>query len=79
MWACGAAGSALPWHGRGRRFDPDQVHQKHPEPLLKSFEHPVKQIEFGDGQKLLGQKLLVAAHTIGAHPALLQEFTGKVA
>src|SRR5438552_240990 len=28
MWACGAAGSALPWHGRGRRFDPDQVHQK---------------------------------------------------
>ena len=28
MWACGAAGSALPWHGRGHRFDPDQVHQK---------------------------------------------------
>ena len=27
QWACGAAGSALPWHGRGRRFDPDQVHQ----------------------------------------------------
>src|SRR5271166_2889660 len=27
-WACGAAGSALPWHGRGRRFDPDQVHHK---------------------------------------------------
>ena len=27
MWACGAAGSALPWHGRGRRFDPGQVHQ----------------------------------------------------
>jgi hypothetical protein len=26
LWACGAAGSALPWHGRGRRFDPDQVH-----------------------------------------------------
>src|ERR1700716_2658155 len=25
-WVCGAAGSALPWHGRGRRFDPDQVH-----------------------------------------------------
>ena len=50
-----------------------------PSPLLKSFEHPVKQIEFGDGQKLLGQKLLVAAHAMGAHPALLQEFTGKVA
>ena len=30
MWACGAAGSALPWHGRGRRFDPDQVHQRFP-------------------------------------------------
>src|SRR5580704_13659139 len=28
LWACGAAGSALPWHGRGHRFDPDQVHQK---------------------------------------------------
>ena len=28
MWACGAAGSALPWHGRGRRFDPDQVHHQ---------------------------------------------------
>src|ERR1017187_2079287 len=27
-WACGAAGSALPWHGRGRRFDPGQVHHK---------------------------------------------------
>src|SRR4029077_9967002 len=26
VWACGAVGSALPWHGRGRRFDPDQVH-----------------------------------------------------
>src|ERR1700728_2237295 len=27
QWACGAVGSALPWHGRGRRFEPDQVHQ----------------------------------------------------
>ena len=26
-WACGAVGSALPWHGRGRRFEPVQVHQ----------------------------------------------------
>ena len=32
-WACGAAGSALPWHGRGRRFDPDQVHQISPKKL----------------------------------------------
>jgi murein DD-endopeptidase MepM/ murein hydrolase activator NlpD len=35
-WACGAAGSALPWHGRGRRFDPDQVHQ-----ILFSFVHEI--------------------------------------
>jgi hypothetical protein len=34
MWACGAAGSALPWHGRGRRFDPDQVHQSQPFPCI---------------------------------------------
>jgi hypothetical protein len=26
-WACGAAGSALPWHGRGRRFDPHRPYQ----------------------------------------------------
>ena len=32
VWACGAVGSALPWHGRGHRFDPDQVHQ-----LFQSF------------------------------------------
>src|SRR6202044_3540481 len=24
--ACGAVGSALPWHGRGRRFEPVRVH-----------------------------------------------------
>jgi hypothetical protein len=35
-WACGAAGSALPWHGRGRRFDPDQVHQHSPQ-YLRGF------------------------------------------
>ena len=34
-WACGAAGSALPWHGRGHRFDPDQVHQ-----TIQSFTNP---------------------------------------
>src|SRR5690348_6488330 len=33
-WACGAAGSALPWHGRGRRFDPDQVHQNSAMPAV---------------------------------------------
>ena len=26
-WRSMVAGSALPWHGRGHRFDPDQVHQ----------------------------------------------------
>src|SRR5579871_2947476 len=26
-WACGAVGSALPWHGRGREFESLQVHQ----------------------------------------------------
>ena len=25
--ACGAVGSALPWHGRGREFESHQVHQ----------------------------------------------------
>ena len=27
MWACGAVGSALPWHGRGQGFESLQVHQ----------------------------------------------------
>jgi hypothetical protein len=27
LWACGAVGSALPWHGRGREFESHQVHQ----------------------------------------------------
>ena len=26
IWACSSIGRALPWHGRGRRFEPDQVH-----------------------------------------------------
>lgn len=28
-WAVGAVGSALPWHGRGHRFEPGTVH--HPQ------------------------------------------------
>src|ERR1700712_4930721 len=28
VWACGAVGSALPWHGRGQGFESLQVHQK---------------------------------------------------
>jgi hypothetical protein len=43
MWACGAAGSALPWHGRGRRFDPDQVHQN--SPFRRFRPHPSRQRE----------------------------------
>ncbi len=27
MWAWGAIGRALPWHGRGREFESHQVHQ----------------------------------------------------
>src|SRR6185503_10927033 len=27
VWACGAVGSALPWHGRGQGFESLQVHQ----------------------------------------------------
>src|SRR5947209_9992661 len=27
LWACGAVGSALPWHGRGQGFESLQVHQ----------------------------------------------------
>jgi hypothetical protein len=30
QWACGAVGSALPWHGRGREFESHQVHQNKP-------------------------------------------------
>ena len=31
FWACSSIGRALPWHGRGRRFDPDQVHSTQPQ------------------------------------------------
>ncbi len=31
LWACGAVGSALPWHGRGQGFESLQVHQIPPE------------------------------------------------
>src|SRR5665213_1386357 len=30
-WACGAVGSALPWHGRGQGFESLQVHQNKPQ------------------------------------------------
>src|SRR5260370_15079232 len=37
---CGAAGSALPWHGRGHRFDPDQQKQI----FSKSYLLPERQL-----------------------------------
>ena len=27
VWGCSSVGRALEWHSRGRRFDPDQLHQ----------------------------------------------------
>ena len=27
IWGCSSVGRALEWHSRGRRFDPDQLHQ----------------------------------------------------
>ncbi len=29
IWAVSSAGRALPWHGRGQRFDPVTVHHTH--------------------------------------------------
>ena len=64
LWACGAAGSALPWHGRGRRFDPDQVHQT-VFPLFKSANNsqqspniPAKCVPFAPG----GHRRRFSAH-----------------
>ena len=28
QWGCSSVGRALEWHSRGRRFDPDHLHQK---------------------------------------------------
>src|SRR6266852_1825353 len=30
LWGCGAAGSALEWHSRGRGFEPPQLHSSFP-------------------------------------------------
>src|SRR5436309_2734801 len=37
--ACGAVGSALPWHGRGREFESHQVHQNFANSLTNSDGH----------------------------------------
>src|ERR1700704_6094689 len=55
-WACGAAGSALPWHGRGRRFDPDQVHQillNEQECYADMVNHRLAKVPFSRGTLLL--------------------------
>src|SRR4051794_23269795 len=54
QWACGAAGSALPWHGRGRRFDPDQVHQ-FPAPLRSLLVFVLHKFFFHSLQRLFRQ------------------------
>src|SRR5271165_4654131 len=38
-WACGAVGSALPWHGRGREFESHQVHQS----VSSTYRPPARQ------------------------------------
>ena len=37
--ACGAVGSALPWHGRGREFESHQVHQN----ISNTYRSPASQ------------------------------------
>src|SRR5581483_2142045 len=44
-WACGAVGSALPWHGRGREFESLQVHQIFFKPKI----HPEMMADRGAG------------------------------
>ena len=60
MWACGAAGSALPWHGRGHRFDPDQVHQQIIQyQLYRRYQAPPP----------TASRVLKGAEAISEHPA----------
>src|SRR6266849_532366 len=64
-WACGAAGSALPWHGRGRRFDPDQVHQNSIKELeVASFD---SRIDPGPAEPRLSASRL-AGKVVGSTP-----------
>jgi hypothetical protein len=60
LWACGAVGSALPWHGRGRRFDPDQVHHlfNHLQPLVSRL--------VSDGVKLFDRFHNLVSHELRA-------------
>jgi hypothetical protein len=53
-WACGAAGSALPWHGRGRRFDPDQVHHFRQADVAQLVEQPIRNRQVSGSSPLVG-------------------------
>ena len=46
IWACSSIGRALPWHGRGRRFEPDQVHSARPA-LLANSRAKLQGVAFG--------------------------------
>jgi hypothetical protein len=58
-WACGAAGSALPWHGRGRRFDPDQVHHFRQADVAQLVEQPIRNRQVSGSSPLVGSISLV--------------------
>ena len=72
-WACGAAGSALPWHGRGHRFDPDQVHQTTPtnqahagSEALPPSEDFVSSCVRGEGERFAALCRPLSSVTVGA-------------
>ena len=58
-WACGAAGSALPWHGRGRRFDPDQVHHQ-----INNFSEPTFQALVANWPEIAQTSAAVASSSV---------------
>ena len=73
LWACSAVGSALPWHGRGRRFDPDQVHHPifPPNPLESALvPHILNPSAVGQPNHVLGLCMPIVA----SMPALAKEY-----
>lgn len=69
MWACSSAGRALAWHVRGRRFDPDQVHQSL---FLYDLNHNIFQSHFvttvlvAEGRlTILDLRSFKASHALG--------------
>jgi hypothetical protein len=69
-WACGAAGSALPWHGRGRRFDPDQVHQNQ---QLRQLLIPMRVLKGAEVSSL--PSVASSQQLSNSHPLLLGDRT----